>query len=295
MITKFLREETTEILDPETAAKWLGSSQGNRGLRKYTIDKMTRDILSEAWQDQIADAIHFDVQGHLRNGHHRCHSVIQASRPILTRVIWGCSEEEIAAIDGGIPRTLSDKFAMDKHVKHATSVAATVRWLYQYARGGPLQVSTAEGNLILARHPEVVESATAAHGIPIIGSGMPGAIHFTGVHVHQEREKADQYLNTLRTGVPAYDGDPVHMLRERLIKMRSRGITMITSDKARAMAHAWNLFRIGFKAKQFKIPEEVVLTGLTVEFLVGNHREAKLIKSPKAEPKAENNKLTRIK
>jgi hypothetical protein len=100
-------------IGPEEARAAIKSSPGNRKLRKQRIQRYASDMRQGKWSAG-ADAILFDQQGRLRNGHHRMYAVILAGAKVPFIVRRNVPERELLSVDGQEVRTLVDAASFDK-------------------------------------------------------------------------------------------------------------------------------------------------------------------------------------
>lgn len=66
-------------------------------------------------------------------------------------------------------------------------------------------------------------------------------VHYAGSILMRKRSAADAMVEVFKTGIPSYDGDVMHMLRERLIASQS-GTNVTNRSAAWTLFHCWNLF-----------------------------------------------------
>jgi len=107
--------ETSEVetITPETARRYLDASTGNRPLRASKIESLSERLRSGAWI--IGDqAITFDVNGRLINGHHRLTACVATGVPFKTFVTRGLPPESYYIIDEVIPKTPSERANVSK-------------------------------------------------------------------------------------------------------------------------------------------------------------------------------------
>ncbi len=94
-------------VDPKTASEWLAKSRGNRPIRNEAIWRYAEDMSAGRWFVGH-DAITFDKNETLINGHHRLKAVILSGKTISFLVRYGATEEEVSSFDQGLGRTAVD-------------------------------------------------------------------------------------------------------------------------------------------------------------------------------------------
>lgn len=101
-----------EEITPEKALEYLATSPANRNLTKQSILVYVDEIKEERWFAGN-DAIVFDTQGRLRNGHHRLNAVVTSGTPAIFIVRRNVPEHEVIVFDTGKKRTLVDATVFD--------------------------------------------------------------------------------------------------------------------------------------------------------------------------------------
>ena len=104
-----------EEIGPEKALEYLGTSPGNRNLAKQNILTFVSEIQNTRWFAGN-DALVFDTNGKLRNGHHRLNAVVTSGKPAIFIVRRNVPEEEVIVFDTGKKRTLVDATAFDSNI-----------------------------------------------------------------------------------------------------------------------------------------------------------------------------------
>lgn len=108
-----LRAEVMTIT-PELAQEWLATSPGNprwssgKMVDKVNAQKYARDIESGDWNPGT-NAIGFDEEDRLIEGHTRLFAVIEANKPIQSLVVWGITKEGAKHIDDSKVRPESQR------------------------------------------------------------------------------------------------------------------------------------------------------------------------------------------
>ena len=97
-------------ITPEMAQEMLAKSEGNRPIKRATVEMYARDMLNGNWKVN-GETIVFDEAGVLRDGHHRLSAIIKANKPVLMCVIYGAPETTI--FDNGVPRSARDQLIMN--------------------------------------------------------------------------------------------------------------------------------------------------------------------------------------
>lgn len=121
------------IVTPELAKEWLGTSIGNRRIDYRTVQCYSEDMKSGNWKDN-GEAIRFDSDGHLRDGHHRLIGVTMANVPVFLYVTTGLDPKECSIYDRGRPRTIQNSFdmmAVEKWERNTVIISVSRMWYLQ--------------------------------------------------------------------------------------------------------------------------------------------------------------------
>lgn len=258
---------------PEIARAWLDKNHRNRKASTGHVDAMARDMKNGDWR-VTGDAIRFDDADNLIDGQHRLMACIKAGVPFTTFVMYGLPAYVQTSIDIGKSRSASDYLTMNG-LHNAMHVQAAARFLIALklgldTRNGRINArrTVAETLKSIEQNKELASSvrlALAVTGIPI---SVAGAMHYIGAHMLGKKERADAMINVLKTGVPDYPGDPVHRMRERMMKARTDAkYTAKRHDVPRYYIHAWNSFVSRTPLDVVKLPAEVAIKGLDVSKL----------------------------
>lgn len=114
----------TENITPAKAKEYLNTTIGNRPLSKVFVRSYADTMKQGKWLLNGVPII-FDVDGHLRDGHHRLQAVIEAGIPVKFDVCRGASSEAFTTYDCGRHRTVGQLLAMQQ-VKNYNLVGSIV-------------------------------------------------------------------------------------------------------------------------------------------------------------------------
>jgi hypothetical protein len=232
----------TITMTPEYAARLLMNNPANRHISKNAVAAMARDMMAGKWR-MNGDAIRVGADGTLFDGQHRLTACVQANVPFETLIVTGLSPEDRLTIDRGRPRTIGDALTMVQGVAGGKNVAATIRNLVIFAKQDLGASPTASEYVeILELHPGILDSVALATGAGPARPALLAAIHYVGSKVQGQRALADAFVQVFKTGIPDYDGDAAHALREMFIKERAKGIRRADFKTYALMASAWDKF-----------------------------------------------------
>ena len=243
---------TIETITPQKAEEYLSFNTHNRNLKRGHVERLASDISAGRWIFN-GSTIVFNGDGTLLDGQHRLAAIIEAGIPVKLTVVRGVSKSAMPTIDANIARTASDAMTLNG-VTYASRVAASARLLIAL-RDGNISVSKKVSNSeileFLQRHPMLEKAACDAHVVRhITPSSVVVPWPYLARHIARMAPEADHALSVLVSGVPAYDGDPIHVFRERVIKLP---VVMKSHHKERismlwTLMASWNEFCTGGKS-----------------------------------------------
>ena len=105
---------------PELAFKWLEGNTHNRPINGGHVHRLAEEIKADRWR-LTHQGIAFDTQGILIDGQHRLWAVVEADRPILTRVFYHEPPENRQVLDCGERRSNLDILTLTGQVGKVTA------------------------------------------------------------------------------------------------------------------------------------------------------------------------------
>lgn len=248
-----------EIITPEIAKSYLDKNKRNRRLSVKVVAKIARDMANGEWR-VTGDMIRFDWDGNLIDGQHRLMGCIKADVPFESFVGYGFAPEDQDVIDTMRPRTTADMLEMHKFLG-AKQVAALARLIIGVKMDAGQQAfnpSHSEILKIVQARPGLIKSVGMAHRAPPgIKKSSLGFVHYCASQ-SLHAKFADAFCTVFVTGIPTYEGDPAHALRERLIRVRDGDSTFPISSQSqviKAMTHAFNLYVKSDAIERFQMPK----------------------------------------
>jgi hypothetical protein len=269
--------EVTEVT-PQLAAEWLALNKDNRTYSKDVVKKYASDMKAGAWKF-TGDPVRFDIEGVLIDGQHRLMACIDAETSFTTLVIRGLPNKTKEVLDIGRKRNLG-AVLHSLGYKFSPKVSQAALALLQIKGQGITtsrnRISTHAVVDIVERHPGLSDSVDfvqggkgTAHGKLPSGFGqMAGAlaaIHYIATHILGKGEAADRFIEVFRTGIPSYEGDVAHVLRESIIKERMKNRVLLESYRLGSLCQAWNYFEQGLPLHKFRRVKEAIIDGLDTE------------------------------
>lgn len=260
-------ESYWEDITPDRAAEYLRGNAAGRSVNKNAVEMYARDMAAGRWQS-THQGIALDEDGTLVDGQHRMHAIRKSSTTVRMWVTRGVPPGSFGAFDLGRGRTMADHLTIDGY-KHTTQLAALARKVALWEAGMPWQRKITpthdECTSTLAAHPELTEAAVFAHGWPSRRTLAPAMAGFCWwLFTRIDRDDAEHFMESLRTGSNLDPGDPVLALRERLVGDRhSRDRAGYATGYQRqevtlALAIlAWNHYRKRNKISKLQLPSSL--------------------------------------
>lgn len=256
---------TIEKITPEAASKLLAAcNTRNRPLKASHVAWLAEQMRAGRWMKN-GDTITFARDGTLIDGQHRLSAVALSQVTIECIVVRDVDADAFSTKDTGRPRSPSDVLALagERHYCLLSSaVKLLIRYNYSLKNGGRLVGSLRGTNQdvleFIQANPTVRESAGFAASLPIPAGFMtptiPTVVHYLGSKVNQP--KTEEFLGLVISGIGLSAGDPVLLLRNRLLANRG-SVAKVNRDLVLALtAKAWHLHIAGKKASCLKYAED---------------------------------------
>lgn len=230
-----------QTITPAMAANWLKSNANNRAPSQGVIDEYARAMQEGRWRLN-GETIKIASGGRLMDGQHRLMGCVKADCSFQTYVVMGVDSDTFDTVDIGKKRTAGDILGIES-CKNSVAVAAAIRWIALFRSGmfnmANIKMPADEVRLFLASEPAVEASvANALAARNILAPGLCGALHY--LFSVKDREGADLFFTDLATGSNLVPGDPVLVLREKLIRDRMSKSKLPASELACVCIRAWN-------------------------------------------------------
>lgn len=233
---------------PEIAAAWLDKNTDNRKIAKRLVGAFSRDMTNRKWQ-LTGDSIKFATDGTLIDGQHRLMACKESGRPFDTLVVYGLPHKLKSVVDTGKSRSATDVMAMN-NISNPSGTAAALRLLAAEKTG-----VTPVGGIATMTHSELLEIFDRHNKIYLYvpyGSQLPrgvsaaavGFINYVGSTILGKKGRAQAMVEVLKSGIPDYDGDPIHRYRERIISNYEGSIGTYGNRVAaiQTLKYCWNMF-----------------------------------------------------
>jgi hypothetical protein len=245
-------QSATETITPDMAARYLATSAGNRGIRDRLVESISRDMIDGKW-DENGETIKFDKNGRLIDGHHRLNGCVKAGVPFTTLVTRGASAGNI---DIGAKRTLADRFAFEGMPNYRV-LASAARVLAAFLAEKPyerFEPSQEEMSKVVRDNPDMQKYVSRVFGLYNqlhLPTGDVAAIWY--LMAKKDSILADMFFEQLFSGEDLCSGDPILLLRNRLISNATSAAKLNKRHLMALLIKTWNHTRQGNnKLKQLK-------------------------------------------
>lgn len=237
-------------LTPAMAAELLAVNHTNRSLTETHRDALAGAIERGEWDMTASATMSITRDGQLADGQHRCSAVVKANRPIDVAIIFNASPGAQALTDQGRKRSFGDVLHI-RGERDAKGLAAATRNIYWWERDG---VPVAQNRPIAPTIPQLLE-VLGRHGglrdsMGRLGWSSPIATRsFAATHHYVfsmiDPEDADEFFRLLRTGDGLASGNPIHTLRERMIRAGGDEGSISLTKRSAFFHRAWHAWREG--------------------------------------------------
>lgn len=211
---------SVETITPAKAEEYLAHNVKNRTIRKRHLEKMVHDLEKGRWH-MNGSSIVFDDAGILLDGQHRLNACVITNEPMTVVVVRGVAPTAQQTIDNNVSRSANDvaEFNGYTNARKLTGIVRLLLNLKNNAFSSSYNASTSEIMEFLRVHPHIVDSCHAAASVrKAMPDTVVGAWHYLAFYVGEHYEGATRAMTVMHTGIPAYEGDPIHAFRERYIK-----------------------------------------------------------------------------
>jgi hypothetical protein len=250
-------------ITPEIAKRFLQNNKTNRPMSTGHVQWFAQQMRDDEWDPNNGETIKFAEDGGLMDGQHRLMGCVLANVDIVADVQFGLPWSSQSTIDVGRKRTIGDQLSIEGE-KYGNHVASAVRWVHAIAKGSvAYKTSTPEVQRFIRDNPQIRDSISYVRSQKLTGTipTLLCAMHYLGAHVLGQPEKADAMVKVFVTGYPAYEGDPLHRVREVFVEARGRGQVIGQARQAAMLIHGWNQFSKGIAIKMLRMPNEIRLEG----------------------------------
>lgn len=242
---------TVETITPVVAQALLDANISNRNFRVSIANTYARDMAAGRWRYN-GDTIRIALDGRLLDGQHRLRAVVISGVPMKAIVVRGLDPTVQSTMDTGAKRRVADNLIM-RGARYASTQATIARraliWQtsnFKDLRSSHDGVSSAETLEFIETHASVEAAAEYIHhhGKLPWAPGLLGFSYWALATV--DEEYAQLFFDGLITGSDLSANDPILVLRNKLMNIRTASIRAQDDRMIVALVFkAWNLSRRG--------------------------------------------------
>jgi hypothetical protein len=273
-----------ESVTPQKAEEYLRTMVSNRKESQKKIIEYA--IAMEAGQWSLnGETLKFDSDGRLFDGQNRCRACILAGVPFLTYVVRGISDKDaFATVDTGKSRTHADIFAIGGWQNNQTASSAAMA-IYCIANNlvdwnGVRNKRLKRDSTILKKFQGAMPSfdvvsqdklrefaetirdeletsvrfANSSKARKVITGANIAALHY--LFRQRSVTQVEQFFADLGEGLGLKAGDPVHLLREKLLQAKRAEQRMERWYILGLCIKAWNKRREGEDLRVLRVIED---------------------------------------
>jgi len=258
---------------PSLAESWLTANTLNRKINGRFVRMFAADMAKGRWP-VTGDAIKFGPDGRLLDGQKRLSACIASGCSFQTYVAYGIHPDAQDVMDTGQARSSGDVLAIHG-LKNTVNVASAYKLLLNERDenvniGGNASRTNSEIMEAMEKHPKLPLYIPQPGQLPKgVSMSVVGYVNYVGSVLLRDPDTAKSMMQVLTTGVPRYEGCPMHRYREYLIRHREQiGGSVVRQQRIWMTFHAWNLFRDGEAIKQIRLlADRVPIKGLDLKKL----------------------------
>lgn len=230
---------------PQVAKELLKGNRHNRTLRRGHIFYLASNMRKDEWE--LAQPLLISKDGRLLDGQHRLRAVIESNVPCDFITIKGFDYNRVfGKLDDTARRTVAD-WLHQSGVANPTIVAAVVRMCHNelsgrnpFSKSNRNKLSGPGALAFLEMYPEIEEACASGPGT--INTLLPRSMccYLYLKFRNSDPKLADLFFVDLVEGKRKGEGDPVWLLRDRILRDREAKERLGDIQKAALIIKAWN-------------------------------------------------------
>lgn len=226
-------------ITPADAERMLKLNTGNRSVNRQHVAVLAREMTRGRWKVN-GDTICMNGT-RLIDGQHRLLAVVASGVTIQTLLVEGVDSDVFDTKDVGRRRSASDTLAVRGEVE-TKNLAAALIVVDRYMTGRMSQCvryTNTEVEELLEKYPNVRGSICKTRETKrLVPKSVLTACH--SLFAQKDSEAADQFVVDLIGGHSLTEGDPVYVLRERLMNNALAKAKLTAPYIMALMVKAWN-------------------------------------------------------
>lgn len=259
---------TFETWTPESARDQLENGGDNRKLKSARVAQYASAMRAGSWSSN-GESVKISTRGKVMDGQHRLHAVIEAGVKVEMLTVRNVVPSAMNTVDDGYKRTTAHVLHI-KGYKNTTALAHALNLAVRWEKGDlntlrQRNLSTRprrdEQMAALKRNEgliEILNDTSTAYQKIMQRSVFAFAWYLISSTTQSgEAYKTRTFFTSLGDGAMLSQGDPVYLLRERLIASThaERGKRLDTTSKLQLIIKAWNAYISGENIERLRLPK----------------------------------------
>ena len=254
-----------ETITPAMARELLKRDSKNRTLGKRLVTRYAAEMTAGDWQ-MNGETIKIAVNGDVLDGQHRLHACVLSNSSFPCVLVYDLPTEVFRTIDSGKARTLADLLHL-RGVTDGKTIASAAAYVWGWDTSPPTRKVTGIRPHAQQRPTRNqlfkwlettnfglwLDSTKAAYRMRGICTGsIACAAHY--IMSRGNRAKADEFFVKFASGAGlSSDGDPVLVLRNRMVKDRAKKIQTMPNERFLWIMKAWTAFLEGREIRNLRV------------------------------------------
>jgi len=239
-------------VDANLASWILSINNQNRKITQGRVDRYAAQMIRKKWRErESGDIIRINDNGHLMDGQHRMKAIVQSKVTLILMFVFNVDSEAFVDLDTGKTRNVPDVMSIVGH-QYASHLGPALNMVQRWEMGDMLSsynITNQEALDLLDRHMGLLDSLSFVSKIQTYGLiSRPNLAFLHYVFSEKNQRQANKFISLLISGEGLMFGDPIYMLRERLIKAKTNGSKSYKLTRIQKVAlsiKSWNAIRKG--------------------------------------------------
>jgi hypothetical protein len=250
-----------ETIMPADAKRILETkNNANRPISQRTVEKYAQEMKAGRWRLN-GESIIYGISGNLMDGQHRLLACVKANVPFETTVTRAVPDEYFDTLDDGKTRNLSDVLAI-RGETYGKEMASALTFIHRYASGNLTNSHSAKKRDTIPTKQVLERLLETQSGIRnsvqyywklrqragglLLPPSLAVGLHYIFSLV--DDEKASAFFDVFQSGLNIGEGNPVGLLRARLIAANTQASSRLTAEAQYFYTvTAWNSYATGKK------------------------------------------------
>lgn len=240
--------ETIRTINPEFAHKLLKYNPKNRRLNIQHVRSLASQMEEGLFIPEL-DFISFDKKGHMIDGQHRLHAIIESQTSFKMKIITGLDPNVRNIIDTGLKRSLADILKMDG-IENAGTVSGAIAKMIIFDETGRFDARlnrkfhNADFKKAMKKHPEILICSEKLRPSAIFKRPAQLLALYSLCYKVAPR-KADDFFLRLMTGENLEKNSPLLEIRRIVLNKIGSRNNVAMQDLIFALISVWNASRKG--------------------------------------------------